>query len=664
MSDRRTASVFIPVVLGLAALWSALPLAVWFDGADPSYFSTAWGTWGWGSVLALLATALLLVVTRGRITDAALRLWRVVMAVPAAPFAAAGATLFAALALLTCLVVFDGNPRNVDGFAQLFQARIFLSGRLWVPLPAELANFATLQMVLGPDRWYSQYPFGQSLLLAASLKLGAWWLYVPPVAAGFALAVYRLARWTADEATARLALVLLSASPFVVAVAGSEMSHLGAAALGMGAAAAAAVATERRPLLFGAVAGAALGVMTAFRPLDAVAAAVPVGVILLAWAPRRVSALVSAALAGLLCSAPTLLYNARTTGHWREFGYTALWGPQHSLGFHEVPWGVPLTFARAFARSGLDLHQLNLYLFDATLPALLVIAAGFAVGRGMLSRRDAVPLVGAGALIGLLFFYWHRDVFYGPRFLYSIVGWCVPLFARAMVLLRRSGAGRPTAGPAAALFVSAALVLGLLTITPGRMRAYRQSTPIFGLHPARDAARAGITGGAVVLIPDGWGSRLIARMWQAGVPVRRSTRLYASIDACTLEDAVGAAERDDAARRRLPATLDSLAALGRPGARAGITADANLRLRTETPLSGACDDEIAFDRRGYFSFAPYLWLNAADLDGPIVWARDLGAAGNAALRARYPARRFYRYVPGPDGHPSFAPLEPGPGAPR
>ena len=37
----------------------------------------------------------------------------------------------ALLVVAMCLVVFAGNPRSVDGFAQLFHARMFLAGRLW-----------------------------------------------------------------------------------------------------------------------------------------------------------------------------------------------------------------------------------------------------------------------------------------------------------------------------------------------------------------------------------------------------------------------------------------------------------------------------------------------------------------------------------------------------
>ena len=122
--------------------------------------------------------------------------------------------------------------------------------------------------------------------------------------------------------------------------------------------------------------------MTAFRPLDAVAATIPVALILLAAPARaRFGAFAAVTLGGVAGAVPTLAFNQATTGSWRTFGYTYLWGPEHSLGFHPVPWGVPLTLTRAIARSGLDLHQLNAYLFDAPVPALAMVAAGFVLGR-------------------------------------------------------------------------------------------------------------------------------------------------------------------------------------------------------------------------------------------------------------------------------------------
>jgi len=653
----------LPAAAALLAAWSLVPLGMWWDNVEPGYFQGAWQTWLWGSAVAGLALALLFALSQGRIAGWLLGPWRRIMAWPAPRFVALAALSLAALTVLFTLVVFAANPRNVDGFAQLFQARLFLAGKLWTPPPAELANFGTLQMILGPDRWYAQYPFGQSLVLAAGLAAGAWWLLNPLIAVALVVATWRVARWCCDETTARLTLILLCLSPFVVAVAGSEMNHLGAAALGMGAAAAAMAATERRAALNAALAGLLLGLMTAFRPLDAVAAALPVAVVLAGWCPARWKAMAATALGGVAGSLPTLWYNARTTGSWREFGYTVLWGPQHSLGFHPVPWGIPLTATRAVARSGMDLHQLNVYLLDSTVPVLLILAIGLVAGRRGLRPRDALPFAGVLSLVGLLFFYWHRDVFYGPRFLYSVVAWFLLLLARALVLLRRAGwtAERPHGPGLQASFASlAAIVMGLAALTPGRIDAYRRSTPIYNLHPAGDAAAAQLHH-AVVVVPDGWGTRLVARLWQQHIPVRRSSRLYGAIDACTLEQALARAETTATdSSRSLLVTLDSLASRHEPGAPARLTDDANLRLRPGVRPAPECVAEIQVDRRGFLQFGPLLWLNNATLDGDVVWARDLGPR-NAALFRRYAGRHFYRYAPGePGGSPVFLPLN-GPG---
>lgn len=656
MNAPRWPRVLLPLTAVLVAVWSAVPLAVWWDNTDPGYFARAWQSWGWGSVVAGLVVVVALGLSRGRATDAVFAAWRRLAEVPARWFVLAVALLVAGETVLFATLVFDGNPRNVDGFAQLFQARIFLAGRLWADSPPEIANFATLHMIVGPERWFAQYPPGQSLVLAAGLALGAWWLLHPLIAGLFVAATYRVARWCADETTARLTLVLFALSPFVLAVAGSEMSHLAAAALGMGAAAAAIAAVSgTRPVSSAVLAGLALGVMTAFRPLDAVAAAVPVGLIVLVWSPRRATLLASVAVAGTIATLPTLWYNAQTTGQWLQFGYTFLWGPEHSLGFHPVPWGIPLTLTRAVARSGLDLHQLSMYLLDSTVPPLLLIAVGWVVGRRWLAARDAVPWAGALALTALLFAYWHRDVFYGPRFLYGAVAWWLLLLARGVVLLRRTGP--PALGRVATVAMLAAVLVGLVALTPGRIIAYRRATPLFSLHPDRDAQRA-VVRHAVIVIPEGWGPRLIARMWAAGVPMRRSGRLFGEIDACTLEQALDAAEREGRAPAGLLATLDSLAVLRRPGVRATVTEDPGLRLPADGRLADVCVREIETDRRGALVFAPFLYLNTSGLDGDIVWARDMGSR-NAALFRRYSGRAFYRYAPlRPGGAPVLTPLAP------
>ena len=668
----RWPGIVVPLVAGLAALWSVVPVGVWFAGADAHAVAEMWRAWLWGSLVAVLGTATVLLLSRGRAGVLAYAWWRrLVGRPPAALIVAVAVVLLAGFAMAMCLLAFAGNPRNVDGFAQLFQARIFLSGRLWAPPPppAEVANFAILHVITGPLRWFSQYPPGQSLVLAAGLALGAWWLLNPLFAAVLIVATYRVARWCADETAARLAVLLLCLSPFVVAVSGSELSLLPAAALGMLAAAAATAAGAEGRRWVAAVlgSGAALGVMAAFRPLDAVAAAVAVTAILWLAAPadRRVAAVALAGLAGAVLTLPILWYNSRTTGSWHQFGYTYLWGPGHSLGFHPVPFGVPLTPLRAVGLTGNDLYQVNSYLFDAPFPVLLIVFAGLFAGRRRLAARDAVPVAGAAALSALLFFYWWRDTFYGPRFLFAAVPWLVILLARALVLLKRSGrelAPGLSRGAAAVLCYGAAMALGLATIEPSRLALYRSENRVFDLHPDRDARRDGIHR-AVVVIPDGWGTRLIVRLEALGVPPPRATRLYAAIDACTLEQTLDRAALDTsgAGRARLLPVLDSLAALGRPGVRLDLSADPLLRLPpvpAAADLAPVCREELARDARGFFQFAPYLYLDRPGLHGDIVWARDLGP-WNAALFARYPDRALYRYAPSgpaPGAPPVFQPL--------
>jgi hypothetical protein len=647
----------------VAAFWSVIPFSVWWGDSDGSAVAGAWRTWAWGVVVVVGLTAALMILSRGRAPAWLLAAWRASVArLPGPTVPAVACAALVAFAGLTFTFAFEGNPRSVDGFAQLFHARMFLAGRMWIEPPAELANFGTLHMVLGPDRWYSQYPPGQPAVLAAGLALGQWWLLQPVFGALLVLATYRVARWAADETTARLTLVLLVLSPFVIAVTASELSHIPAAALGLAAAAAASMLDRAAWRWWAVLAGAALGFMVAFRPLDAVAAAIPVGVVTLLAARRPVAALGCTAAGGVVATLPTLWFNARTTGSWAEFGYTHLWGAGIALGFHDVPWSQPLTLRRAVALTAADLHQLNVYLLDFPVPVLLLLGAGFVLGWRQLRRRDAVPVVAAGSLIGLMFFYFHRDTFYGPRQIFSVVPWLLLLLARAVVLLRRTGLPTRAGVPRGMIVVTGlavALAFGLTTIAPNRLAMYRTSSSMLNYHPDREAA--GLDR-AVVLIPDGWGSRLIARMWEAGVPVPRSTGLYAAIDACTLERTLDAAD-DPMERGTLLTTLESLAAAGRPGERLQRTDDAALRLPSAGPLPPECEAEIAFDQRGFLAFAPYLHLNNASLDGPVVWARDLRDR-NDALRRRYPDRRFYRYAPvEPGGPPRLVPLTDAPPAP-
>ena len=95
-------------------------------------------------------------------------------------------TLFMGSLVLICLlatgliayVVLNHIPHVQDSIAQLFQAKVFKMGEIYAPVPP-LKEFFDYTNIINDGKWYSQYPFGHSLLLMAGLFWGAPWLVNP-----------------------------------------------------------------------------------------------------------------------------------------------------------------------------------------------------------------------------------------------------------------------------------------------------------------------------------------------------------------------------------------------------------------------------------------------------------------------------------------------------
>ncbi len=647
-------SVFDRLVLAAVVLWavaSVLPLGAWTGVAPLASYRAPLALWWWTLVIALLASALLLLLSGGAAAAASRALLGRASAGSPRRFLLVVGMMAAAEAAAASWLLFDRTPPLIDAWVQAFQARVFLAGRVVAPAPRSAAHFATLFTPIGERGWFSQYPPVHSLLLALGLAAHAMWLVTPLLAAALPAALYVLARPTGDERVARLAAFLPLLSPFVVAMDGSAMNHLPAAlcvAFGLWAAAEATLS----PLAAGAIAGGATGLAFGLRPLDALVLAGVVGAGLLVRigamgrgrgaAAARVA--LGAAVAGTITLLPTLVYNAVTTGHALRFTYTAVWGSL--IGFDRTPWGERLTVIRAIGNTAVDAFQLNVHLLDWPLPVTGLIAAGLWMRR----RLDPSLRVTAAYLLGVvtsLFFYFHRDVLFGPRLLFSAVPAVLVLLAAALVRLadvRRPLGWRGLAvGDLILVVLATTALLAAVTLAPRRLASFRTAGGATALHPDDDARRADVHH-AVVLVPDGFGTRLIVRLWAAGIPMRDSTRYYDAFDACALDALLRAAETSGASPDALRARLDAALATADPGRTVpGITADPMLRLPSDGRLDGACADEIRRDREGTVPFAPYVYLDAPTLDGDVVWARELGAA-DAALARAYPDRPVYRYL--------------------
>src|SRR5262249_26838073 len=141
--------------------------------------------------------------------------------------------------------------------------------------------FFAMDNVVDAGRWYSQYPIGGPLVLAAGVLLGVPWLVDPVLAALTAVLLYHVARRVFGETEGRAIAGLFALTPAILMMSGTYMNHVPVLFL-VTCALAALVEWERaesprRRASFGALTGLAVGLMAAIRPLDAVAVAVAIG---------------------------------------------------------------------------------------------------------------------------------------------------------------------------------------------------------------------------------------------------------------------------------------------------------------------------------------------------------------------------------------------------
>jgi hypothetical protein len=139
------------------------------------------------------------------------------------------------LALHVALAVLEGMPHVQDSVTYLFQAQTLARGALTAPAPPLAgpdgsAHFAQEFLLVRDGRWFGKYPPGYPALLAVGVLVGAPWLVNPLLAAATIPLLYALTRTiytknTGRRVTGALAALLLAASPFFLIMSGSLMSH-------------------------------------------------------------------------------------------------------------------------------------------------------------------------------------------------------------------------------------------------------------------------------------------------------------------------------------------------------------------------------------------------------------------------------------------------------
>lgn len=603
-----------------------------------------------------LALVLVIAVAAGRFTTRLPPVRPLGWRMPTALYIAALAAGLASWSVYTMRSVFAANPVLIDEMAQLFHARVFAGGRLAAPVPEPAAAFLIAHTWITDAGWASLYPPVHALLLAFGMVFRVEWL-VPPVLGGVSVAlVYLVAKGLYGPKTARLGALLWALSSWVMFMSASYMNHVTAVTLAL---ACWALVWAPRPAprswhLVGA--GVCLAAVAATRPLDAVAAGLPV----LAWVlvRRRWSVIPWMALGSLPVFAAWGYFNWRLYGDPLTLGYSALYGSEIALGFGTDPWGRPFTPVVALSNLTVAMRRLNLFLYEWPIPALLPLGVWALAAR---PRRlaDAIVAIGLLAVPLLYFFYWHSGFYPGPRFYFGAAPFLVIGTARAWRWGWRlaRGSWRSWWRGDVALVTAAVVVLvwGWLGVLPDRFAVYREGLSTLTLHPERELAARGVRQ-ALVLVPERWGSRLIVSLWELGIRPGLAERAYRWLDACDLYRFIEGARAVDLSAQRATEGLEALIrATPVPVPQIRNAPDETLHLRADRPLDPACRRELEHDAAGFTLYGYLGWRNPVGLDAGLVFARDLYDR-NDELFARYAGWDVWRYAPPAGGPPDARPV--------
>lgn len=552
----------------------------------------------------------------------------------------AGAVTFTAAAAVAWFG-YGGAPTSVDEMAQLLHARALLAGTLGVDGPSAAASWMIQNGIVTPHGWASVYPPGHTVALATGLALGAVWL-VGPLTTAAAVTFTVLAAAHAGRASPRLlaaAGLAMAASPFLLLLGGTHLSHSSAAALVAAGVWAALRARSGGPA-WAVGTGVLLAAAVATRPWTGVT--LGTAVVAMAWGGhaswrwRRLR--IGAAAAGALPFLVLLMaWNQRVFGAPLRFGYTAAFGPAHGLGFHTDPWGNEYGAVEAIAYTGSDLLLLGSHLLETPLPALTLIGLSLVLVREWPSGTPlglSAAVAGAGVVAAAA--YWHHGIHFGPRLLFETGPWWIVLWTAAAAALVAGRGVRPSLRGAGRWTVVLSL-LGAAVLAPNRVAS---TAPRVGAAVAVDLPAVD----GIVFVHGSWASRISGRLVAAGMrrdsvetALRRNPTCAVHRYALWRQDPVGAAPPLDLAPRPgIPPSLSSTP----------ISPGNRILLGDGEALDGECLREARSDGRGTLELEPLLWRAPPLAAASPWWLRDMGPAHNARVLANRSGPAWVALDPG------------------
>ena len=322
--------------------------------------------------------------------------------------------------------IFEGIPHVQDAIAQLFQAKIFSLGKLYVEPHPLKEFFSFLHIIDKGNKWYSLYPPVFPFLVMLGYVLHTPGIVNPLLGGITVLIVYKIGEVLFNRRVGIIAVILLVSSPFFYFMNASMMVHPLSLLLTSSFFLLFILADKKDNYKYFSFSGITLGLLFSSRPYDAFLIGIPILVYLVfnSFKYRNWENLTFFIFSFFPSASIIFIYNYFTNGNIFNFGYY-VWDPYYAkLGFilgHTPLRGLLFTLSR--------LRELNYYLFILPVPSLIFILIAL-IGRKI--KENKYLLMMAFEIITVFvgfFFYHYYEICYGPRLIYSTLVFIVIISA-------------------------------------------------------------------------------------------------------------------------------------------------------------------------------------------------------------------------------------------
>jgi hypothetical protein len=379
--------------------------------------------------------------------------------------------LFLFFTLWIAFFVYRLKPIVQDSAAHLFQAKVFLNGKLFAPAPPAPDFFSIVgdMLVIYNGHWFGMYQPGFAAILAAAMLIKAEWFVCPILgAATIGIWISYVRRWHNPQAAVLFGLLALL-SPFLFMMSATIMVFTPELFIASAVIYFCRLQTEEEKKWRYGLIFFLLLYATLVRSFSIVPFLAPV-LAYTAWNRFRARSFwcpVSIA-AGILLGATIMMwYQQQTSGNPFLPGYLIEY-PDVGYGFGKHFAGEH-TIAKSLENISNNILGINEWL-NGWLSGSIFFVILFFVVEKKIRTWDVLLILGCAGLASFYFFFFFQDLFFGPRYYYCFA----PVF---LLMVTRSIRPDEHAFPRFRPFISSVCVIALLTFLPFKLSSFLNRYP-------------------------------------------------------------------------------------------------------------------------------------------------------------------------------------------